>query len=79
MEESTQTSQDNQPDKITNTIKEQIIAVRDTGETNMFSINGVMRVAYDRDLFELVNFLSERKNKNVYMNFILHGDRKQEK
>lgn len=75
----TQTDQNNQPDEITDTIREQIIAVRDTGETNMFAIDSVMRIAYDMDLFELVNFLSERKNKNVYMDFILHGDRAQEK
>lgn len=77
--DTTQTNQNNQPDEITDAIREQIIAVRDTGETNMFAIDSVMRIAYDMDLFELVNFLSERKNKNVYMDFILHGDRAQEK
>ena len=77
--DTTQTNQNNQPDEITDTIREQIIAVRDTGETNMFAIDSVMRIAYDMDLFELVNFLSERKNKNTYMDFILHGDRAQEK
>ena len=76
--EATQTNKSNQPDEITDTIKEQIIAVRDTGKTNMFVISNVMRIAYDMDLFELVNFLYERKNQKTYTNYILYGDCTQE-
>lgn len=53
-------------------IKEQILAVRDTGLTNMFDVRAVQRIAYERDFFELVDFLKE--NQKVYVHFIMHGD-----
>lgn len=58
---------------INGTLKEQIITVRDTGKTNMFDIPQVQRIAYDLELFELVEFLEDRKNRAAYSNFILHG------
>ena len=39
---------------MTQTIKEQILAIRDTGLTNMFDVNMVQRLAYERDFYELV-------------------------
>jgi hypothetical protein len=39
---------------MTQTIKEQILAIRDTGLTNMFDIPMVQRLAYERDFYELV-------------------------
>lgn len=36
------------------TIKKQILAIRDTGLTNMFDTNMVQRLAYERDFYELV-------------------------
>ncbi len=60
---------------ITDKIFEQILEVRNTGETNMFDIRAVMRVAYDLELYELVNFLTDKKNKDVYYQFILSGKR----
>ena len=68
-----QTKPESQHDELTEVIIKQILTVRDTGKTNMFSINNVQRIAYDLDLFELVNFLEERKNHKVYCEFILHG------
>ena len=53
-------------------VKEQILAVRDTGLTNMFDTNTVQRIAHDMDFFELVIFLEEHKDK--YVHFILTGD-----
>ena len=35
------------------TIREQILAIRDTGLTNMFDVNTVQRLAFERDYFEL--------------------------
>lgn len=35
-------------------VKEQILAIRDTGLTNMFDVNMVQRLAYERDFYELV-------------------------
>ena len=78
MEQTTPKSNNNQPDLLTDEIIEQILEIRDTGETNMFLINNVMRLAADRDFFALVNFLSERKNRNAYCEFILHGKRPQD-
>jgi hypothetical protein len=56
---------------MTQTIKEQILAIRDTGLTNMFDVNTVQRLAYERDFYELVLFLEE--NHKEYVNFILYG------
>lgn len=57
---------------MTQTIKEQILAIRDTGLTNMFDVNMVQRLAYERDFYELVIFLEE--NRKEYVHFILYGE-----
>jgi len=53
-------------------VKEQILAIRNTGLTNMFDTHAVQRIAYKMDFFELVLFLEEHKDK--YVNFILTGE-----
>lgn len=53
------------------TIKKQILAIRDTGLTNMFDVNAVQRLAFERDYFELVCFLEE--DPKAYARFILTG------
>ena len=40
--------------------------------TNMFDVNMVQRLAYERDFYELVLFLEDHRKE--YVNFILHGD-----
>lgn len=57
---------------MTQTIKEQILAIRDTGLTNMFDIPMVQRLAYERDFYELVCYLEE--NRTEYVHFILTGE-----
>lgn len=57
---------------MTQTIKEQILAIRDTGLTNMFDLPLVQRLAYDRGFFELVTFIEE--NRKEYVHFILYGE-----
>jgi hypothetical protein len=57
---------------MTDKIKEQILAIRDTGETNMFDITRVQRMAYDRGFYELVLFLEDPKKE--YARFILTGE-----
>ena len=57
---------------MTETIKKQILAIRDTGLTNMFDTNMVQRLAYERNYFELVIFLEEHRKE--YVQFILYGD-----
>jgi hypothetical protein len=56
---------------MTETICQQILAVRDTGLTNMFDTNTVQRIAYDMDFFELVCFIEE--DRKAYVRFILTG------
>ena len=53
-------------------IKEQILAIRDTGLTNMFDVATVQRIAYDMDFHELVAYLEE--NRKEYARFILTGE-----
>ncbi|HUM84715.1 MAG TPA: DUF5049 domain-containing protein [Lachnospiraceae bacterium] len=53
-------------------VREQILAIRDTGLTNMFDVTMVQRLAYERDFYELVLFLEDHRKE--YVNFILHGD-----
>ena len=54
------------------TVKKQILAVRDTGLTNMVDLSAVQRIAYDMDFFDLVCFLEEEKAS--YVRFILTGE-----
>jgi hypothetical protein len=57
---------------MTDKIKEQIIAIRDTGLTNMFDVTAVQRIADEMEFYELVIFLEEEKAK--YVKFILYGN-----
>jgi hypothetical protein len=59
-------------DTVNDTIKNQIIAIRDTGETNMFDIVMVQRMAYEREYFELVAFIEDHKTD--YYHFIITGE-----
>lgn len=52
-------------------IKSQIIAIRDTGLTNMFDTNMVQRLAYEREFYELVTFIEESPGE--YAHFIFTG------
>lgn len=57
---------------MTQRIKEQILAIRETGITNMFDIPVVQRLAFERDFYELVIFLEEHPKE--YVRFIMYGD-----
>jgi hypothetical protein len=57
---------------MTDKVKEQILEIRDTGLTNMFDVNTVQRLAYERDFYELVVYLEE--NRKEYVHFILTGE-----
>ena len=54
------------------TIREQILAIRDTGLTNMFDTNMVQRLAYEWNYHELVMFIEEHRKE--YVHFILYSD-----
>ena len=57
---------------MTKEIREQIMAIRDTGLTNMFDLNAVQRLAYEREFYELVMFIEDHKPQ--YVKFILTGE-----
>lgn len=59
---------------MTQKIKEQILAVRDDGRTNMLDINGVQWVANDLGLYELVVYLIDEPNRKEYWHFIMTGE-----
>ena len=56
---------------ITEKIKDQILAVRDSGAVNMCNMAAVQKSAFDRGFYELVLFIEE--NREEYWNFILTG------
>jgi hypothetical protein len=58
---------------IDDTLFEQIMEVRSSGQCNMLDATAVQRYAYDHDLFKLVTFIEEHKRE--YAEFILHGKR----
>jgi len=57
---------------MTEKIREQILAIRDTGLTNMFDLPMVQRLAYERDFFELVSWLEDHHKE--YVRFIITGE-----
>lgn len=57
---------------MTEKVKEQILAIRDTGLTNMFDLPMVQRLAYERDFFDLVIYIEEHPKE--YAHFIMTGE-----
>ena len=57
---------------MTETIKQQILMVRDTCLTNMFDTRNVLEIAELFDLEELKSWLPDHKKE--YITFILYGD-----
>ena len=53
------------------TVKKQILAIRDTGLTNMFDVRTVQRIANDMEFYERVVYLE--KHRREYAHFILTG------
>ncbi|QNU66466.1 DUF5049 domain-containing protein [Ruminiclostridium herbifermentans] len=54
------------------TVKKQILVIRDTGLTNMFDVHMVERIANDMGFYELVIYLKEHRKE--YAHFILTGE-----
>lgn len=57
---------------MTEKIKEQILAIRDSGETNMLDSNTVQYIAYHRGYYDLVVYIEEHRSK--YFHFIMTGE-----
>ncbi len=53
-------------------IRNQIMAVRDSGETNMLDIRAVQAIASREGFYELVIYLEEHRRE--YVRFILTGN-----
>ena len=56
---------------MTDKVFRQLLAIRDTGLTNMFDSDAVQRLAYDRGFYELVMYIEEHRGQ--YARFILTG------
>ncbi len=52
-------------------VREQILAVRATGRTNMFDVPMVQRIAFEMNFHELVCYLEDSRKE--YVHFILTG------
>ena len=57
---------------MTDKVKAQILAIRDSGETNMLDINTVQYIANREEYHELVVFIEDHRKE--YINFIFYGD-----
>ena len=57
---------------MTDKVRKQILAIRETGLTNMFDVAAVQRIANDMGFYEMVLFLEE--NRKEYAHFILTGE-----
>ena len=58
--------------EFTDRVKEQILAIRATGETNMFDVPMVQQIANREGYFELVIFLIDHAKE--YVHFIMTGE-----
>lgn len=57
---------------MTEKVRDQILQIRASGETNMLAVNTVQRIAYERGLFDLVNYIED--NRKGYVHFIFTGE-----
>lgn len=48
-----------------NKVRQQILAVRDTGLTNMFDVHAVQRIAFEKGYYELVCYIEEHRREYV--------------
>ena len=57
---------------MTEKIRSEILEIRSSGETNMFDLPMVQRLAYERGYYELVIYLEEHRKE--YARFIMTGE-----
>ena len=58
---------------MTDKIREQIMAIRDSGRTNMLDTNMVQIIANEMNFFELVIFIEEHRKEYVHSIFTGEG------
>ena len=56
---------------MTDKVFRSILAIRDSGASNMFDIHTVQRLAYDQEMYELVMYIEEHPRE--YFHFIMYG------
>ena len=61
------------PSPMSDTVREQILAVRATGKTNMFDVKAVFELAVQMDFSELADFIC--MDAKAYSHFILTGEK----
>lgn len=59
---------------MTDTIKQQIESIRESGETNMLDVNMVQWIANRNNYFDLVIFIEEHRKE--YIHYIVSGSTK---
>jgi hypothetical protein len=57
--------------EFTQTVRNQLMKVRDSGESNMLLVPAVQRIAFDLGYYELVAFIEECRE--AYVTFIMTG------
>ncbi|MBQ7196212.1 MAG: DUF5049 domain-containing protein [Synergistaceae bacterium] len=57
---------------MTEEILSQILKIRDTGLINMCDCIAVQKIAFDKNMNELVNYIEEDKAR--YFHFIIYGE-----
>ena len=57
---------------MTEKVKSQVLAIRDSGETNMLDSNAVQYIANREGYYELVVYIEENRSK--YFHFIMTGE-----
>jgi hypothetical protein len=57
--------------EFTQTVRDQLMAVRDSGETNMLLVPAVQRIAFNLGYYELVAFIED--HREAYVTFIMIG------
>ena len=57
---------------MTEKVRDQILQIRASGATNMFAVNTVQRIAYERGFYDLVNYIED--NRKGYVHFIFTGE-----
>ena len=57
---------------MTGAIREQILAIRSEGATNMFDTYTVQRIAFEKGFYELAGFIET--DRKAYARFILTGE-----
>jgi len=58
--------------RFTDEMKAQLLEIRDSGVTNMFDINTVQRIAFEKGWFELTDFVETCRD--IYARWVLKGE-----